>query len=102
MKKVSNLSVPVIENQNLNDRDILNILLEFEKNLSDNISTILNECSCDDLYNFEFILFCASKGVVRDLYNFILDNGWFSFEEAENKEIEELVIKIDKGLAQII
>lgn len=102
MSKISNPKVQIMETLELNDKDILSILLEIEKNMSNNISIALNECSCDKLYNFEFILFSATKGMARDLYNMMFDSGWYSLEQAETNKIDETISEMNKNLNQLI
>ena len=102
MSKISNPQVEVPKNDKMNDKDLLNTLLEIEKNMSNNLSIALNEASCDKLFNFEFLLFTETKGMARDLYNMMFDCGWYSLEEAEKNKISEDSREMENNLNQLI
>ena len=72
----------------MNDRDYLNVLLEMEKNISNNISVALNEASNDTLYEHFFNMLHASKNMGRELYNLMFKMGWYSLEASEQNKLQ--------------
>lgn len=100
--KVCNPQVEFPKNTKMNDHDFLNNLLEIEKNMSNNLSTALNEASCEKLFNAEFVLFTETKGMARDLYNMMFECGWYSLEKAEANKINEVLKEFESNFNQLI
>lgn len=100
--KVSNPQVEVPKNSQMNDRDYLNTLLEIEKNMSNNLSIALNEASCDNLFNCEFLLFTEVKGMARDLYNMMFECRWYSLERADKTKLKEALNEQENKLNELI
>ena len=71
----------------MNDKDMLNAVLEVEKNLSVNMVTALNEASNETLYEELFPMFECIKDKQRDLYELSFKKGWYSLEEAEEQKV---------------
>ena len=67
----------------MNDRDYLNVVLELEKNMSNNYSIALNEASNDYLYEDFFTLLEDAKDAAAQ-----------KIEEAKKKAAEELLKKM--------
>ena len=89
MAKVENKKMEVPNNVELNDEDMLNSLLEIEKNMSVNLTIALNEASNESLYERLFDSFETIKDLQRDLYELAFRYGWYSLEEAEASKIQE-------------
>lgn len=87
-QKIENPKVEVPEGIEMNDRDYLNVLLEMEKDISNNISIALNEASNDSLYEQFFNMLQASKNMSRELYNLMFKMGWYSLEASEVQKIQ--------------
>lgn len=86
MTKIKNELVKIEDTYELNDRDILNEILETEKNMSNNLSIALNEMSNSVLYDKVFDVFKNSKTIARNSYNILFKNGWYVLEcESETK-----------------
>lgn len=85
--KVENPKTEVPETQELNDRDYLNSILECLKNMSNNFSIALNECSNETMYKEVFTMFQNIKDLAREAYNLMFENGWYSLEQAEEQKI---------------
>ena len=100
--KVSNPKIEVPKTKEMNDYDFLITLLEAEKNMSNNLSSALNEVSCDKLFNFEFTLFTEVKGLARDLFDVMFEYGWYSLEKAEQIKIDTAITKLDQKLKELI
>ena len=88
-QKIENPKVEVPENSEMNDRDYLNVLLEMEKDISNNISIALNEASNDSLYEQFFNMLQASKNMARELYNLMFKMGWYNLEASQVQKIQE-------------
>lgn len=102
MTKINNPQVNVLKTTQMNDKDYLNVLLEIEKNLSNNINLALNSASCNQIFNMEFIMFTEVQGIVRDLYEMIFDCGWTSLEQVKKEKIMEFLKEIETNLNQLI
>lgn len=85
--KVENPKTEVPETTDLNDRDYLNGILESLKNMSNNFSVALNECSNEAMYKEVFTMFQETKDMAREAYNLMFQNGWYSLEKAEQQKI---------------
>lgn len=102
MNKISNNQVEVPKTNNMNDKDYLNVLLEIEKNMSNNLSIALNEASCDKLFNFEFLLFTETKGMARDIFNMMFDCGWYSLEQESQQKIDKTIQEFENSLNELV
>lgn len=85
--KIENPKTEVPETKELNDRDYLNSILESLKNMSDNFSVALNECSNEAMYKEVFTMFQNTKDLARETYDLMFRNGWYSLEQAEEQKI---------------
>lgn len=85
--KIENPKTEIPETQELNDRDYLNSILECLKNMSNNFSIALNECSNETMYKEVFKMFENTKDLAREAYNFMFENGWYSLEKAEEQKV---------------
>ncbi|MEG2564490.1 MAG: spore coat protein [Bacilli bacterium] len=101
-KKIENDMVEVVCSTELNDRDYLNIVLELEKNMSNNYSISLNEASNDTLYSDYFELFEDIKETARELYQTLFKNGWYSLEEADKAKINEAIANMESSLKELV
>jgi spore coat protein CotF len=87
--KVKNPKQEVPKGREMNDCDMLNSILNIEKNMSNNYSTALNEASNDDLYDDLIKIYKDTQDCQRRLYNLSFKNGWYELEEAEENKIRE-------------
>lgn len=72
------------------DQEIMNILLELEKNLVKNYATGITEASSDKLATKFEDFFNDSKKAQRDIFNFMSAKSWYNLEYAkENKVAQE-------------
>lgn len=92
MSKIENEKVEVNSSKELNDLDILNDILQCEKNISTNLSIGISEMSNKVLFKKVFKMFKSTKGIVRELYDLGFSKGWYTLETANetniNKELE--------------
>ena len=58
----------------ISEEDILNIMLSFEKNMSDNYSVAINEMSNKVLYKKIISIFDDTKDMGREIYNLMYSN----------------------------
>ena len=99
--KICNPMEEVPNNINLNDRDFLNIILEMEKNESDNLSIALNEASNDVLYDRLFEMFDEVKANAREAFRLMFCHGWYTLEEAEQTKINEALEKLNNKFNEL-
>lgn len=94
MSKIENIKMEVPNNIYINDEDMLNSLLEIEKNMSVNLTIALNEASNEYLYERIFDIFETIKDLQRDLFEIAFKYGWYSLEEAEENKILQALSKL--------
>lgn len=85
----------------MNDRDYLNVVLELEKNMSNNYSIALNEASNDYLYEDFFALLEDAKDAARELYNLMFQNGWYTLEQAEEQKVNQKINSFTQELTDL-
>lgn len=95
MAKIENTKMEVPNGISMNDEDMLNSLLEIEKNMSVNLTIALNEASNETLYEHLFDSFETIKDLQRDLFEIAFRYGWYSLEEAETNKIQEEYSKLN-------
>ena len=83
----------------LTDKNKLEIILELEKNLSNNYSIAMNEASNNDLYESYFDMFTSIKDMTRDIFDLMSYLGWYNLEYVDqnkiNKKIDYLTSQFD-------
>lgn len=79
---------------NKKDNDILEFILELEKNIALDYFNFLNETSNDYLYENIFSMMEDSSDMSREIYNTLYKNGIIKINSIDslknNKKIEEL------------
>lgn len=85
----------------MNDKDYLSIILELEKNMSNNYSIALNEASNDYLYEDYFSMLEDSKDISRELYNLMFEKGWYNLDEEDEKVINDKVNTLTDRLIEL-
>ena len=101
MSKIKNEKVEVENSIELNDQDILNDILETEKNMSNNLSIALNEMSNKVLFKEIFDIFKDTKELARDAYCIAFQNGWYTLETAEENKICQAYKEYNDKLSQL-
>lgn len=101
MSKIQNEKIAVENTNELNDLDLLNDILENEKNTSNNYSIALNEMSNNKLYKEIFELFKDTKELAREAYNIAFQKGWYTLETAEESKINVALKEAEKRLNEI-
>lgn len=102
MAKIENKKMEVPNGININDEDMLNTLLEIEKNMSVNLTIALNEASNENLYERLFDSFETIKDLQRDLYEIAFRYGWYSLEKAEATKISDEFNKLSDKYQNLI
>ena len=101
MAKIENQKMEVPSGIYMNDEDMLNALLEIEKNMSVNLTIALNEASNETLYERLFDSFETIKDLQRDLFEIAFRYGWYSLEEAEDNKITEEYQKLNQKIQSL-
>lgn len=99
--KVQNPKTEVTCSKEMNDCDYLNTILELEKNMSNNLSTALNEASNEDLYNEIFDMFTQVKESARELFQLSFKKGWYSLEKANTNKVQTKHQELTQKLKEI-
>lgn len=91
------------QNQGLemSDQDYLSIILEIEKNMSNNYSTAMNEASTDDLYEVFFDMFTNIKDMARGIFDLMNHFGWYKLENVEQRKVEQKREKLIEKLENL-
>lgn len=82
----------------MQDRDILTMILELEKNMSNNYSIAMNEASNDDLYESFFDMFTNVKDMTRDIFDLMNHLGWYKIEYVEESKITKKIKEFNQKL----
>lgn len=101
MAKLENTKMEVPDGININDEDMLNAILEIEKNMSVNLTFALNEASNETLYERLYDSFETIKDLQRDIYEIAFRYGWYSLEEADNTKINEEFNKLNNKFSNL-
>lgn len=76
-------------NKNLTDRDYLNYLLSYLKEMVKNYAIALTEVSNEKLYYKYKKLFDEYSIMQREVFNYMLSSGWYQLKMADSSKIEE-------------
>lgn len=82
----------------LTDKDRLEIILEIEKNMSNNYSIAMNEASNDDIYESYFDMFTNVKDTARDIFDLMNYLGWYKLEYVTEDKISTKIDCLNKKL----
>lgn len=85
----------------INDENILNDILETEKNMSVNMTTALNEASNEELYKKLYEIFELIKNKQRLLFELAYSKGWYELETAPKAKMNKEYNKLNKKLSEI-
>ena len=96
MAKIENPMVEVEKGNELNDKDISNILLTCLKNFTKNYAVSLTEASNDNLYNVYKKQFDSLSKLQRETFELIFRNGWYTLEEADSSKVGEQYNKLNE------
>lgn len=101
MSKVNNKKQQIDNPEKFNDLDILQDLLNDEKNISNNLSIALNEMSNASLYDQVFEFLQDTKDDARILFDLMFKKGWYTLDTATKTKIEEEKTKIEQKLKEL-
>ena len=101
MSKVNNEKQKIENPEQFNDLDILQDLLNDEKNISNNLSIALNEMSNVSLYDNIFSFLEDSKDTARVLFDLMFKKGCYTIETATKTKIEEEKTKMEQKLKEL-
>lgn len=87
--------------QNISDNDILNEILDVEKNISNYYSTFLNESSNDYLFENIFSMMEDSKDMAREIYNVMYRYNYYEIKEANDNLLKQEIIYLDNKLKEL-
>lgn len=99
--KIQNQKTEVPQTNEMNDRDLLNDVLETEKNMSINFTYALNEASNEELYETIYNMFQDIKESQRDLFELAFRKGWYTLEKAEDTKINEEINSLSELLNEL-
>lgn len=85
--QIKNEKVNVPTGKTLNDKDYMNSLLSFLKEIVKNYATALTEASNEFLYNEYKNMFDIYSKLQRDVYELMFRKGWYVLEVAEQNKI---------------
>lgn len=82
----------------LTDKNKLGIVLELEKNLSNNYSIAMNEASNNDLYESYFDMFTSVKDTTRNIFDLMSYLGWYNLKYVDENKIDNKLESLTKQL----
>lgn len=80
----------------LTEEDILNDILLCEKNISNCYSVAINEMSNKKLYKKIMTIFEDTKDLTREVFEIMLNNGWYQLESEKEDKICKSYDKYNK------
>jgi len=98
---VYNEETSVPKTLDMNDRDYLNCALLAEKDMSNNLSYVLNEVSNDKLFDDVYEIFDEVKNYARDCYDLAFKNGWYKLEKAEQTKITKTLTELNEKFNEL-
>ena len=102
MKKVENKKSIALQIKNMNDSDILNDILNNEKNMSNNYSYAIDEMSNKTLFKKIMNIFKDTKDAARNTFELSFKKGWYSLETADKNKIKQAYDKANKQIKELI
>lgn len=85
----------------MTDKDYLTVILELEKNMSNNYSIAMNEASNEYLYEDFFDLFTETKDMARDIYEYMASQGWYQTEQEQQEKINQKINEFNNYLDEL-
>ena len=85
--EIKNEKVQVPNGIEMNDKDYLNSLLSCLKEMTKNFATAMTEASNDHLYEKYEEMFEDVSEMQREVYEVMLQNGWYVLEKADTNKI---------------
>ena len=87
--KICNPKTEVPTGTILNDKDYLNSILSFLKEMEKNYTLSLTEVSNEYLYDKFNNMFDDIKNLQREVYELSFKKGWYTLEKAEENKVTE-------------
>jgi len=87
--KICNPKTEVPTGTTLNDKDYLNSVLSFLKEMEKNYAITLTEASNEHLYGKYENMFNDIKNLQREVFELAFKKGWYVLEKAEDTKISE-------------
>lgn len=100
-ESIKNKEVKVSNNEEMNDKDILNDVLISYKHLVSSYGIALNEASNKNIYKLYLDAFLSSSKTQASLFETSFKNGWYVLETADEEKIENAYTKFSKCLNEI-
>lgn len=101
MKKVKNEKTPVSNTNDMSDEDILNDILNSEKNMSNNYSYAIDEMSNKTLFKKIMNIFKDTKNAARSTFELSFEKGWYTLEEADEDKINQTYTKANEQKSEL-
>ena len=83
------------------DQEILNILLELEKNMVKNMATAITEASSEKLSTAFEDIFNNSKKAQRDIFDYMNKQGFYKLEYASQSKVSKEEQKSSQTLNEL-
>ncbi|MBY6035045.1 spore coat protein [Fictibacillus nanhaiensis] len=98
--KIQNPESAVPKTPQMNDRDLINDVLAYEKYMTDSYSVALNEASHDALYQDLLTVYNDTQNMQRELYNMMFKKGWYALEAADTQKIQQTYQQFSNYMTQ--
>ena len=87
--QIKNPKTEVPKGMNLNEKDYLNSLLSYLKDMEKNYTIAMTEASCESLYQQHLETFLRIADLQRETYELMFQMGWYILEKADQKKIQD-------------
>ena len=99
--EICNQEKEVTKGLELNDKDYINTLLTYLKEMAKNYATSMTEASNENLYNKYFSTFQEISKLQRDTYELMFKNGWYKLEKYEQQKITKKYNTLNQKLIDL-
>jgi spore coat protein CotF len=81
--------LPQVKGPEINDRDLINDILSYEKYLTDGFNTGLSEMQMPKLHQAIHDILCDVHKSQSELFDLMFQKGWYKMKVAEQTEIQQ-------------
>lgn len=99
--EICNQEKEVTKGLELNDKDYINMLLTYLKEMSKNYTISMTEASNENLYDKYFSVFQQISKLQRNTYELMFKNGWYKLEKSEQQKITKKYNTLNQELIDL-
>ncbi len=101
MSKIENEKTQIPSTKDLSDMDLLNDIMQSEKDISNCYNLAISEMSNKNLFKKIMDLYKETKETARRAFDLSFQNGWYSLEKAEETKIQQAYNKANSQVKEL-